>query len=511
MSLLSPEVASTYEILEEMGEGGMGAVYKVRHRVFGEVCVIKVMRAELHNNDRLRQRFESEARKGKQLDHPNIARVLNFFVGGNGNPHLVMEYVGGVNLAQVMRLGKPLGAETVVAIGTQALAALGCMHSRKLIHRDISPDNLMIAKDAEGQLVVKLIDLGIAKSLEEGTSYTDAGTFIGKYVYASPEQFGDPVDGRSDLYSMGVVLYELLTTALPIIGTSFSSFALAHASRPPLPFAETDPQSRVPDSLRRVVLKALEKLPENRFQTAEEFAAALRATLPARTTPTIVIPNVEKTAPVPRPQPAAPPTVPTTPPRGIRPTKVIAIAAATIAVLATIALGITKLRPTERWVEQPPASSSTTLTVTAATTDGKERVGELMRKGKQLIVEGNTQAAYDVFREARQLDPSNAGAWTSLGGAAALLGRPEEASRAYHAALAIDDSYWLAHYNLACQLARGGRKDEALAELETAVRHMRRQSASDAEAEGVMRNIRADVALKELRNEPRFRDLVGAP
>lgn len=489
MSLLSPEVAQTYELLEEMGKGGMGAVYKVRHRVFGEVCVIKVMTAELQQSEALRRRFESEAQKGKQLEHPNIARVLNFFVGGNGNPHLVMEHVDGVNLAEVMRRGKPLDPHTVVAIGTQALAALGCMHSRRLIHRDISPDNLMIAKDAAGQLAVKLIDLGIAKSLEGGApSYTDTGTFIGKFVYASPEQFGDPVDGRSDLYSMGVVLYELLTTALPITGTSFSSFAIAHASKPPLSFSETDPHARVPESLRAVVLKALEKLPEKRFQTAEEFAAALRATLSSPAVPTIVIPRIGKT----------------------RPRFRELAAAAGLAAALLVGIGVVKWPKKATQADQPPSVSSMTVTSAAFDATRNDKAGELLRRGQQLIVEGNARGAYDAFREAQQLDPSNAYAWTNLGAAAALLGRPDEASSAYKAALAIDGSFWLAHYNLACQYARAGQKQDALAQLESAIGHMRRQS-SPAEAETVMKNIRADGALKELRNEPRFHDLVDAP
>ena len=207
----------------------MGAVYKVRHSLFGEVRVIKVMQAALTENQALKDRFSAEAKRGKQLKHRNIAEVLDFQIGSNGNPHLIMEYVDGVNLRdEIVRRGAPLDPESVVRIGVQALAALGYLHDRHLIHRDISPDNLMIARDADGTPLVKLIDLGIAKSLEETVALTRAGDFMGKMSYASPEQFSGNADARSDFYSLGVVLYELLTAARPITGTSTAALIMAH-------------------------------------------------------------------------------------------------------------------------------------------------------------------------------------------------------------------------------------------------------------------------------------------
>jgi eukaryotic-like serine/threonine-protein kinase len=307
MTSLSPELEQTYEVLQTMG-GGMGAVYKVRHRLFGEIRVIKVMQAALTENQALKDRFSAEAKRGKQLKHRNIAEVLDFQIGSNGNPHLVMEYVDGVNLRdEVVRRGAPLDPESAVRIGVQALAALGYLHDRHLIHRDISPDNLMIARDADGTPLVKLIDLGISKSLEETVALTRAGDFMGKMSYASPEQFSGNADARSDFYSLGVVLYELLTAARPITGTSTAALIMAHCQSPPRPFSETDPTGRVPEALRRAVLKALEKKPEDRYQTAAEFAAALRAAVPtADTTP------IARTVTLP---PPAPPTVPPLPRR----------------------------------------------------------------------------------------------------------------------------------------------------------------------------------------------------
>jgi len=270
----------------------MGAVYKVRHRLFNEVRVIKVMRAALAGDKALQERFSAEARRGKQLKHRNIAEVLDYVIGSNGNAHLVMEYVDGINLRDEMTLrGAPLDPAAVVMIAVQTLAALSYLHQRSLIHRDISPDNVMITRDADGRPLVKLIDLGIAKSLEDSSIVTSAGNFIGKLSYASPEQFGGDVDARSDIYSLGVVLYELLTATKPITGNDTASLIMAHYRTPPRAFTDTDPSHRVPEALRAVVLKALEKKPEDRYQTADEFADALREAVPlGDATPTVFAP-----------------------------------------------------------------------------------------------------------------------------------------------------------------------------------------------------------------------------
>ncbi|HEV7486544.1 MAG TPA: serine/threonine-protein kinase [Thermoanaerobaculia bacterium] len=280
MTTLPPEIEANYEVLQTMG-GGMGTVYKVRHRHFSETRIIKVMQASLAGNQELKDRFTAEAKRGKQLKHRNIAEVLDFQIGSNGNPYLVMEYIEGVNVRdEFARRGGRLDPPLVVTIGVQTLAALGYLHSKNLIHRDISPDNLMIARDTDGSPLIKLIDLGIAKSLEDNSILTQTGNFLGKISYASPEQFGGVVDARSDFYSLGVVLYELLTAQKPITGATTAACIMAHCQTPPRPFSETDPQGRVPEALRAVVLKALAKNPKDRYQTAGEFSAALQGALP---------------------------------------------------------------------------------------------------------------------------------------------------------------------------------------------------------------------------------------
>jgi len=288
MTVLAKEIEATYEVLSKMGEGGMGAVYKVRHRFFDEIRVIKIMQAELQPVEELKERFLGEAQRGKQLRHPNLAEVLDFSIASDGTAYIVMEYIEGINLRDLLkRTGGPLDYRVVIPIAEQALEALAFLHAKRFVHRDISPDNLMLTKDG-GAERVKLIDLGIAKSLESTRNLTMAGKFVGKLQYASPEHFGGEVDARSDIYSLGLVLYELLTNARPITGEDHFSIIRGHVTLPPRSFDETDPLHLVPPAVRSAVLKALEKRPEDRFQSAAEFAEALRAALGPREDRTLV-------------------------------------------------------------------------------------------------------------------------------------------------------------------------------------------------------------------------------
>jgi serine/threonine-protein kinase len=270
-----------YEILEKLREGGMGAVYKVRHRLLDEVRVIKLIRHQYQHDDEVKARFVREARTVIRLRHPNIAQLYDFSLDAESNAYIVMEYIEGLTLEELQRKVGVAPIAFTLAVASQALAALGYLHRKGIVHRDISPDNLMVARDDDGQPLVKLIDLGVAKTLKGTTAFTQAGTFLGKVRYASPEQFRaqgtDSVDQRSDIYSLGVVLYEQLTGCHPINATNMSAVIAGHLFERPLSFAESDPDGRVPDDLRTVVLRALAKPPGERLQDAATFSAALAA------------------------------------------------------------------------------------------------------------------------------------------------------------------------------------------------------------------------------------------
>jgi tRNA A-37 threonylcarbamoyl transferase component Bud32 len=270
-----PELESRFDVLAKLGEGGMGCVYKVRHRDLDEVQIVKTLQAHLSSDADLRERFINEARRGMHLRHPHIAGVHDFAVTADGTGYIVMEFVNGANLKDLLALKGPLSLELIGTIAVHALDALGYLHSQKFVHRDISPDNLMLTTGPDGKPFVKLIDLGIAKSLDSGQTLTMTGQFVGKVSYASPEQFGGQLDGRSDLYSLGVVLYKLLTNADPFTGENYREIITAHLFQPPRPFEETAPDRPIPEAVKQVVYRALEKDPDKRYADAAEFCAAV--------------------------------------------------------------------------------------------------------------------------------------------------------------------------------------------------------------------------------------------
>lgn len=270
-----------YEILEKIGEGGIGAIYKVRHRLLDEIRVIKVLRPQVASKEDHQERFLHEARMAIRLRHPNIAQLHDFSISDEGTAFIVMEYIDGIALDALLKASGPPSLDLTLEIARQALRALAYLHSNDLVHRDVSPDNLLLTTSFDGSPRIKLIDLGIAKNLAEDSGLTQTGVFLGKVRYCSPEQFSSAenqtaeLDYRSDLYSFGLLLYELLTGAYPFGGKTFAELAGCHLFQPPISFDESDPEGKVPAELREAVLKALEKDPEARYESAQEFSKQL--------------------------------------------------------------------------------------------------------------------------------------------------------------------------------------------------------------------------------------------
>ena len=273
-------VEGKYEVLAKIREGGMGTIYKVRHRLLDEIRVIKVMRPNVAADDDFKRRFLDEAKTATRLKHPNICAIHDFALDADGVSYLVMEYIDGVTLGDLLKAQGSVKVPLALEITHQTLLALGYLHKKKIVHRDIAPDNLMLTVDEEGESTVKLIDLGIAKVLDRDANMTSSGVFLGKLRYASPEQYGtlpqgSMIDGRSDLYSMGLVLYELLTGKRPFIGETPIELMRAHVYNTPTPFNESDPKGLVAEEIRQIVFKALQKNRDDRFPTAQDFDRAL--------------------------------------------------------------------------------------------------------------------------------------------------------------------------------------------------------------------------------------------
>ncbi len=274
-----------YQIIDRLGVGGMGEIFKVRHIHLNELRVIKIMRPNVAADDQGLQRFLQEARTSTSIKHKNLAMLYDFAQLEDSSYYMVWEFIDGTNIQKWLAETGPMPPRLSVEIAVQALEGLEHLHSMGLIHRDISPENIMLSQDRNGKLVVKVIDFGIAKQLAEGEGgqgLTQTGMFLGKLKYASPEQAGflkdgEHLDARSDLYSFGIVMYEMLAGRAPFQATNPHGYILKHVTEKPLPVAELNAAVKVPPQLEAIVMKSLEKQRDQRFETAEEFAHALSA------------------------------------------------------------------------------------------------------------------------------------------------------------------------------------------------------------------------------------------
>jgi serine/threonine protein kinase len=278
-------IRNKYEILDQIGIGGMGVVYRGRHLTFNEMCAIKVVNEGVAGDSNFLQRFQTEAVVTRKLRHPNAVRVDDFDYTDDGRPFIVMELVEGKSIGEVLLEQGPFAVPRALRIVTQAAQALGVAHQLGVVHRDIKPGNILLTKDEQGQEMAKVLDFGIAKLREatdgEGKSsgMTMTGMLVGTPLYMSPEQFmgkkGGEIDGRTDIYSLGVVLYQMVTGQAPFDGDTLYSLMIQHMEGNVKPPHERVPELHLPEALSQVILKAIDKSREQRFQTAEEFVAAM--------------------------------------------------------------------------------------------------------------------------------------------------------------------------------------------------------------------------------------------
>jgi serine/threonine-protein kinase len=284
---LETPIDGKYQILSRLGVGGMGEVYKVLHIHLNAIRVIKLMRANIAGDAGANERFLREARMATKIQHPSVAALFDFSTLEDGSFYMVWEYIEGINLHELIDQRGPLSPRYAAKLAAQALMGLDAIHRAGIVHRDISPENLMITREVGDDVDerVKVIDLGIAKSLSVDDNNTKTGMFVGKWKYCSPEHLGmlpagERIDSRADLYSFGIVLYEMLTGVPPFQADTPHAYLMLHSHQRPRALSEANPLVTAVPELEALIFRALEKDRANRFATAREFAQALERIAP---------------------------------------------------------------------------------------------------------------------------------------------------------------------------------------------------------------------------------------
>ena len=275
-------IARKYQVEALIGEGGMGKVYRARQVALDKLVVLKVLRHTLLSDDRTVARFKREAKAASRLNHPNSISILDFGQAEDGALFIAMEFVPGQDLHTVLSKEGPLPEARIVRVVSQVLSALNDAHGAGVIHRDLKPENIMVEQRRNEQDFVKVLDFGIAKiqdsSGEDGPALTRNGFVCGTPEYMSPEQArGSSLDHRSDLYAVGVILYQLVTGRLPFESDTAVGYATKHLTEEPVPPSRRRPEVRVSQAMERLIMRALSKSPDDRPPDAEAFKADLLA------------------------------------------------------------------------------------------------------------------------------------------------------------------------------------------------------------------------------------------
>jgi serine/threonine-protein kinase len=279
-------IRGKYRIIGKVGQGGFGAVYKALHVNFDELRAIKVINKEYLSDQLFVKRFKHEAVITRKLQHPNAVRVDDIDESEDGVPFIVMEFIEGQSLRKLIETEGAQPVSRVCSVIKQAAAALDAAHRLGMVHRDIKPDNIVLVPTPEGEMA-KVLDFGIAKVKEGGKgdlggmTLTGTGVVIGTPQYMSPEQAmgkrGDQLDGRSDLYSLGIVMYQMLTGELPFHADTTMEMLIAHVQQPPTDVDAVHPELMIPPAVARVTMRLLEKNPADRPATAQELIEEIEA------------------------------------------------------------------------------------------------------------------------------------------------------------------------------------------------------------------------------------------
>ncbi|HEY0593843.1 MAG TPA: protein kinase, partial [Thermoanaerobaculia bacterium] len=409
-----------YEVVRELGKGAMGIVYLARDPLIGRLVALKTIRlTDSGDEEEIRefqQRFVREAQAAGILSHPAIVTVHDIGQDDErGVSFIAMEYVEGPTLKELLQQGKPLTHASIARILAQVAEALDFAHSKGIVHRDVKPANLIVC----GEDRVKITDFGIAKIASEAVNLTTTGQFLGTPNYMAPEQVkGASVDGRTDVFALGVVLYECLTRRKPFGGDSLTTISYRIVHEPFSTPHEVDPT--IPIEFDEVVNRCLAKDPRDRYQRARDVAAALRAIadgqpLPptpveAPADPTVVagkMPTME----LPFPEAAAPPAGAKGDFEGTKIGRAMKKRIPPAMFVAVIILLVLGLAGAAGWIW---SQRTTVPQIDTKREDMVARQAELRRQGQELLRQGNVEGAYRKFVELQRLAPNSPGVSRSL-------------------------------------------------------------------------------------------------
>jgi tetratricopeptide (TPR) repeat protein len=466
-------IRGRYHILSKIGVGGMGAVYKATHTGFDELRAIKVLNSDLAGDATFRQRFKKEAYNTRKLQHPNAVRVDDIDEAEDGSPFIVMEYIEGPSLLRVMQLTGPLPAPRVCAIAKQVAAALDAAHNLGMVHRDIKPDNIVLVQTPQGEKA-KVLDFGIARAREgekkddsKSVNLTSGGIVVGTPTYLSPEQAqgkrGDDLDGRSDLYSLGVVMYEMLTGEIPFKSDDPMELLIAHIQKAPPPIRMVRPELAIPEPIANLVMRLLQKNRDLRPASAAaliEELARIERMLPAApysAPPTVAIPVPPRAG---GPVLAAPAAAQSRPPQKAQPAAPLASA---------------RIAPSTPFYKRPSAIMVLVLAVGGGMWyHATHRPEDLIARHQEAAAEFEGRQQYaeaeEQYRAAVRIDSSNAALQSALGHILLEERKWDEAISALRQAVSLQPDDAVAHNNLGVALQTVGNAADAVSEFREAVR-----------------------------------------
>lgn len=290
MARLGQIVTGRYELIELLGHGGMGAVFKARHIAMDRIVAMKFLLPDVAEDPVMRDRFFREAKSSGKINHPNVVQLIDYGEGPEGDAYIVIEYLDGIGFDQEMKKFRQIEYNRAVKIFDQICAGVGMAHAKGIIHRDLKPSNIMLVHEHGERDFVKIVDFGLAKALDpdqESQRLTQTGEVFGSPIYMSPEQcMGQLLGPGSDIYALGVIMYESLMGRAPFVGAHMGETIARHLQDIPKPFAELRPDLEIPAALETVVMKALCKSAEDRQasmqEVKDELADALLPRLQAR-------------------------------------------------------------------------------------------------------------------------------------------------------------------------------------------------------------------------------------